>query len=266
MIINDLVPAVISKMRNRTELSSKIPYYIAMALLDLTENNENENLKVTGPVANFVPSLAEYPLRGYDPNGVQGNPFVSSPDHRITLITSWFIWFDTNGMPTLGQSTGKQINKKDERTTITMSKILGIPSVFTFLGDKINNGVVIVGQMPDNPYATQMRYQREHPFSIPYDKVLQSISDPTLCRKLGQSIVYMDNDWVEILVLATAEKACDDVGMNEIGQSYHQKLFGYKDKRGNETPGLIQVRQTQQERNSQFNSRQLRPVVRRYTR
>lgn len=265
MIIKDLVQPVISKLRQRTELAGVLPYYIALALLDLTENIETESLKITGLQSNFVVGQAEYPLRGFDPLGLFGNPFVQATDHRITMISSWFVWFDTSGQPISGQSTGKNIDKRDERTVIPMSKILGIPSVFTFFGDKKSNGVLIVGQMPDNPYACQMRYQREHPFNIPFGSLTQCLSDQSLCNKLAQSPVYLDNDWVDIAVYYAAEKAADDIGMNEIAQMYHQKLFGYKDKYGKDYPGLLMVKQTQQERNSQFNSRQMRPVVRRYT-
>src|SRR5215831_2169301 len=189
MIIRDLITAVVRKLRNRTELSGVIPYYLASALLDLTENIETEQLKVTGPQANFIVQQAEYPLRGYDITGVNGNPFVASNEHRITMVTSWFVWFDTSGSPVVGQSTGKNIDKRDERTVIPMSKILGIPSYFTFQGDKKTNGKIIVGQMPDNPYACQMRYQREHPFGIPFDKVPASLDDSSLANQLAQSQV-----------------------------------------------------------------------------
>ncbi len=265
MIINDLIQPVIGKLRQRSEVASIVPYFAAQVLLDLTENTEFEDLKVTGPVANFVPDIAEYPTSGYDPNGITGNPFINATDHKLTFIQSWFVWFDTNGNPTIGTSTGKEIDKRDLHTVEPMSKVSGIPSVYVLFGGKKNNGKIIVGQMPDNPYACQMRYQRQHPFNIPHSKIMQARSDRQLSNMLGGSEVYIDDDWVEILIYGIAEKICDDIGMNEIGQQYHQKLYGYKDKRGNEMPGLIQVRQTQQERQSQFNSRAVRPYVRRYT-
>jgi hypothetical protein len=265
MIINDLVRPVIGKLRQRTDLINAIPYFIAQVILDLTENTEFEELKVTGPLTNFVPNIAEYPLRGYDVNGITGNPFVAAENHRITQIVNWFVYFQTNGQITIGQSTGKNIDQRDIRVVDPMSKILGIPSVCCFYGDKISNGSVIVGQMPDNPYPTYMRYQKEHPFNIPYEYVLQSRFDNDLSVKLATSQILMPRDWTDIIVYAAAEKACDDVGMNEIGMQYHQKLYGYKDKKGNEMPGLITVRLTQQERQSDRNSRALRPVVRRCT-
>lgn len=265
MIINDLVPSVISKIRQRTELASMVPYYISQVLLDLTENTEFEELKQTGPLANFITQQAEYPIRGYDINGIQGNPFVKATDHRITLIHNWFIYFDTSGVPTPGVSMGTNIDKRDLRVVEPMSKIQGIPTVYTIHGDKINNGRIIVGQMPNNPYACQMRYQREHPFNIPYAMVINSLNNPEIANELAASTIYMPNDWSDIIVYSAAEKMCDDFGMNEIGISYHQKLYGSMDKRGNKLPGLIMSRMVREEKNTTTNSRSMRPVVRRYT-
>src|SRR5437867_7401912 len=110
MIINDLIPAVIGKLRNRTELSRLIPYFLAQSLLEISENTAFEDLKITGPLANFVPNIAEYPIRGYDVNGINGKPFIFAQDHKRTFIQSWFVWFNTTGTIQLGQSTGKEID------------------------------------------------------------------------------------------------------------------------------------------------------------
>lgn len=265
MIINDFVQPTVSKLRQRTELIPIIPYYTALAILDITENTEFEELKVTGPLTNFVQNISEYPIVGYDPNGITGNPFINATDTRLTFIDSWFVYFDTSGIITPGLSTGYEICARDLRVVEPLSKILGIPSVYCLHGDKKNKGIIIIGQMPNNPYACQMRYQREHPFNLTKEKLLQAQSNPILSGILGSSEVFMPLDWTDIVVYYTAEKICDDVGMNELGMSYHQKLFGYKDKSGNEMPGLITVKKTQQQRQTGRNSRSMRPVVRRYT-
>src|SRR4051812_25623383 len=127
MIINDLVQPVIGKLRQRTEYAGVAPYYIAQTILDLTENIEFEELKVTGPLANFVANVAEYPIKGYDVNGITGNPFINAEDHRITFVNSWFVYFNTSGVPTPGVDTGKNINKRDLLVVEPMSKILGLP-------------------------------------------------------------------------------------------------------------------------------------------
>jgi hypothetical protein len=270
MIINDLVPALTAKVRSRYDLVPNMPYYLAVAILDITENTEFEQLKTYGPISNFIVGQSTYPLQGYDPTGVQGNPFVQDTNARITFITDWFVWFNTSGNiqpvnSTTNINTGNEINKRDIRVVRPMSVIPGLPTVYVQHGDYDNKGNILVGFMPDNPYACQMTYQKEHPFNIPYGQVMNSIGSSTLNGALGSSRVYMPKDWSDIIVYYAAEKLCDDNGMNEIANGYHQKLFGYKDKKGSEMPGLITVKQTQQERNTMFNSRQMRPIVRRYT-
>jgi hypothetical protein len=265
MIINDLVPGVIDKLRGRTDKASSCPYYIAMALIDLSENYEFEELKQTGPLTNFVVGQAQYPLKGFDPTGVNGNPFIAAPDDRITFIRNWFTYFDTNGQVISGTTTGMEMKDRDIRVVEPMSKIMGIPTVYTMSGSYDNNGYILVGFMPDNLYSTQLTYQRQHTFNCSYEQVLQSVSNPALTAVVASSKVRMPHDWIEIITLAAAEKACYAIGLNEIGTGYHQQLYGYKDKRGSEMPGIISVRLTQQDRQSSFNERALRPVVRRYT-
>lgn len=264
MIINDLIPAVISKLRGRTDKVMSCPYYIAQALIDLSQNYEFEELKQTGPLTNFVVNIANYPLQGYDPNGINGNPFIKSPTDRITFLRNWFCYFDTNGQVTVGVSTGNEINSRDIRVVEPMSKITGIPTVCCMSGSYDNYGYILVGFNPDNPYPTQLTYQREHPFECTYEQVLQSINNQSLANIVGTTRIRMPKDWMEIIILAAAEKACYDMGLNEIGASYHQQLYGYKDKRGNEMPGIITVRMSQQDRQASFNSRAMRPVVRKY--
>jgi hypothetical protein len=265
MVINDLVPAVVSKLRGRTDKTQSCPYYIAQALIDLSQNYEFEELKVTGPLTNFVQTVSRYPLRGYDPLGVSGNPFIAAPQDRITFLRNWFTYFDTSGTITVGQSTGMEMKDRDIRVVEPMSKILGLPTVYCLSGSYDNQGYILVGFMPDNPYPTQLTYQRQHPFNVTYEQVLLSISNTQALGQIAQSKIYMPIDWTEIIITAAAEKACNDIGMVDIGQLYHNQLYGYKDKHGNEMPGIITVRMTQQDRQTSFNERQLRPVVRRYT-
>jgi len=257
MIINNLVQPCVSKLRQRTDLAPVLPYYIAQALIDISQNTEFEDLKTTGPLTAFTQNVAEYPIIG--------NQFIYPGDYRLTFIDSWFVYFTTGINVQPGVSTGKEIDKRDMRVVEPMSKILGLPSVYTIHGSNKNSGRIVVGMMPDQPYACQMRYQRQHPFNIPYGQVVLAQSDADLANKLGQSEILIPDDWTDIIVYYAAEKACDDIGMNEVGQQYHQKLFGYKDKRGNSMPGLITAKQTEEERNTLFNSRALRPIVRRYT-
>lgn len=261
MIINDLFQGVINKLRGRDDITSQIPDAAKKAILDLTQNYEFEELKITGPITNFVKNQQEYSLRGFDSTGIQGNPFIASSDVALTFITSWFVYYDPTGVVTPGTSMGMEMNARSIRVVEPMSKIQGIPSIYCIHGDKATSGVIIVGFMPDNPYACQMRYQRQHPFP----ELPSNINSSQAFTLLSQQRVYMPTDWQDILEYAIAEKLCDNIGMTQVGLLYHQKLFGYKDKYGKEVPGLIQARMSQQERMESYNSRRLVPIVRRYT-
>lgn len=248
MLIGNLVPGIIKKLRGRDDLTNDIPFYIKKAVLDLSESYEFDELRVSGPITNFTETVSEYPKSG------NKCPFINDSDARLTFVVTWFVWFNNN-TPTLGVDTGYEIKYRQPRVVEPMSKISGIPTFYTQVG-----GLLIVGFLPDQTYATQMRYQREHPFPQLSGNLSQDAAT------LNSTQLYMPNDWQDIIEYVAAAKAADDVGMNDIATGYNQRVFGYKDPKGRETPGIIQVRQSQQDRNSTYNERQLRPVVRRYSR
>lgn len=235
MIINDLIQGVSKKLRDRDDLNDDIPVYIKKAILDITQNYEFEELRTIGPLTNFIINQAVYPKEG------SSCPFIIEADRKITFIVSWFCYF--TDVITAGQSTGFEIKQRNIRVVEPRSKILGLPTICTIMGSNI-----IVGFMPDKAYATQLTYQKQHPFNP--------------ANTLAGSQIYMPDDWQDIIEYAAAEKACDDVGMTDVGVLYHQKIFGNQKK---QMPGLIMERLSQQDRNVTYNERQLRPVVRRYT-
>lgn len=241
MIIADLVPGVIKKLRGRDDVADDIPGYVKSALLDITQNYEFEELRVTGPITNFIQNLAEYPKSG------NSCPFIYPGHLSITFVVSWYCWYSST-IQAPGSNTNNNLGLEMKGRTIRvvepMSKISGQPMMYATIGNRI-----VVGYMPNIAYATQMRYQREHPF---YPN-----------NQLASSDVFIPLDWIEIIEYAAAEKACDNLGMNEIGTLYHQKLYGApQSRRGPAQPGLITERMSQQSRNTAFNEKQLRPIVR----
>jgi hypothetical protein len=242
MVIKDLMAGVISKLRGRDDLTYKIPTYMKKAILDLTQNYEFEELRYRGPYTNFQVNQSEYPRN-----------FFSRPEHKyITFIVSWFVFFDTVVTP--GSSTGFVLKYRQPRVVEPMSVIPGQPVVYTQVGEQKNIGNLLIGYMPNQAYATYMRYQIQHPFP----KVPEN--DAAYSDQLAQATIYMPDDWGDILEYAAAEKACDDVGMLDVGMLYHQKIYGNPQK---QNPGLIAERLSQQQRQSDYNERQLRVVVRR---
>jgi hypothetical protein len=243
MLIRTLVPGVVRKLRNRDDLAPIIPVYIKKALLDLTQNYEFEELRYKGPISNFVVNQSEYPRN-----------FFSQPNHKyVTFIVSWFRYFDS--VITVGQSTGNVLKYRQPRVVEGMSVIPGIPVAYSQVGEQVNQGNLIVGYMPNAAYATYMRYQIQHPFPDIDDNASNAGA------VLGNVPIQVPDDWQDIIEYAAAEKACDDIGMLDVGVLFHQKLYGNPQKK---TVGLIMERLSQQQRQSDYNERQLRPVVRRY--
>jgi hypothetical protein len=241
MIINDLIPGVINKLRGRDDRTSLIPLYVKQVIFDLTQNYEFEELKTTGPLTNFEANKAEYSL--------DNNPFIKDTDVSLTFINSWMVWYVT--APVIGQDTGLEIKEKDLRVVEPMSKILGIPVTCCIFGSKKKGGKIIVGFMPNIAYATQMRYQRQHPFPL-----LNANIDA-----LKEQEIFMPDDWQDIVEYAAAEKACDDLGMTDVGVLYHQKIYGNPSQK---IPGLISERFSQQDRMKSNNEGQLKVIMRRY--
>jgi len=244
MLIKDLIPGIIRKLRNREDLTDAIPGYCKKAILDLTQNYEFDELRFTGPVGNFIINQSEYPRN-----------FFTIPGHGYaTFIVSWFVYFDST--VTVGQSTGFPIKYRQPRVVDVMSVIPGLPCAYTQVGEQINAGNLIVGYMPNSNYATYMRYQRQHPFPEVDDNSTQGASI------LATQKVYMPDDWQDIVEYVAASKALDDIGMLDVATLFHQKVYGAPGNK--KMPGIIVERMTQQQRQSDYNERQLRPRVRRY--
>jgi hypothetical protein len=243
MKIKDLVPGVIKKLRNREDLTDSIPIYCKKAILDITQNYEFDELRHTGPVLNFVINQAEYPRN-----------FFTTPGHGYaTFIVSWFMYFSSSVQ--IGSTTGYTLKYRTPRVVESMTTIPGMPCVYSQVGEQVNQGNLLVGYMPNSNYATYMRYQRQHPFPDVDDNCSQG------AKVLANQHIYMPDDWQDILEYAAAEKAMDDIGMLDVGALFHQKIYGSPTKR---MPGLIVERMTQQQRQSEYNERQLRPRVRKY--
>jgi len=243
MLVKTLIPGIVRKLRNRDDLANVIPFYVKKAILDLSQNYEFDELRHTGPTINFVENQSEYPRN-----------FFAFPSHKyITFVVSWFCYFDST--VTVGSSTGLVMKYRQPRVVENMSVIPGQPVAYTQVGEQTNQGNLIVGYMPNTDYATYMRYQIQHPFPEGDE------NDPRFVASVAQQPIYMPDDWQDIIEYAAAEKACDDIGMLEVGALFHQKLYGNPQKR---TVGLIMERMSQQQRQSDYNERQLRPVVRRY--
>lgn len=238
--LSEVVPMVADKLRGRSDLSeyggaigSDIPSWIYHAINDLTPSFPFEELVVdNAPFFQFQVGLARYPIKY----------FLAENLPSFSMVRSFFRYFTTILPPVLG-NVGGIMKCRATGVVYPMSTISGIPSYWCQNGDNI-----LFGFCPDQPYVGQMIYQRKHPFNI---------------NNLPTSVIYMPEDWKEVLAYAAAIKACDYLGMLEVGMQYYKLLHGDPKKPGN--IGLLAEKISQLQRNMVTNERQLQPIVSRYT-
>lgn len=242
MLIQDVIPLVVSKIRGRSDLSSyagepgsDIPTWLMQAIQDLTPSFPFEELVMKGPYVNFITAQAEYAITYFLPN----------TDTAFTQVRSFFRYFNTTNPPLVGatNTTGNQLKSRATAVVEPLSVIPGLPQYWCQNGNNL-----LFGFQPDQAYTVFMRYQRPHPFDL---------------ENLPSQQIFMPDDWQEILAYAAAIKACDYLGLNDVGFGYYKLLHGDPKEPG--SVGLIQARLSQMRRNLVINERQLQPVVRRYT-
>lgn len=239
MLISDLIPGVIAKLGNREDAVARAPFWIKDAIIELTESYPFEELKVTGPSTAFTTNVFEYDIVDFTNN-----------NEIPTIINSWFVSYTTT-LPTPGSTTsttGRYLKFRTLPVVDVMSKIAGVPSKWSRNGNKF-----IVGQAPNAAYATQMRYQRRHPF-------LCSLFD---AAALQTQTVRMPDSWSIIIEFEAAMLGAYEYRMLDYAQMYHNTLYGDPDfqKTGRGNPGLIFARTSTYDRDSSMNERQVQMVV-----
>lgn len=231
MKVSDLVPGVIAKLANRTDLATKAPKWIKESVLELTASYPFEELRIKGPTSvPFVVGQCEYPIGTW-----------TNSDDVFTEIVLWYIVLSGTTGP------GYILKYRTPPVVEPMTQISGIPRYWTRVGNSI-----VVGFNPDRPYTTWMRYQKEHPFS----------------DQLTADDIKMPKDWQDIIEYAAAERGAINERMLDYATRYHQILFGDPEfeltSGGKGRPGLIFRRLSQRERDMSNNERQIIPYVARY--
>ena len=227
---------VIDALQGRTDISSaQVANYVAKAVIEITESNPFEELRTNGPNYTLLTGLATYPLALFM-NG--GDDYTSNESFAI------YVDFPTNSVVSpLVYKTPAAIEMMIAPAT------QGVPSRWTRYGANI-----LLGPTPNNPYTVFMRYQVRHPFSTP-----AAITDP----------LYITNSWFDIIAYAAAMRIAIVKRWTDQRKELHDMLYGDPEfinsdgKRGR--PGLIAARTFQVERDQKFSTRQLMPIVPRYT-
>ena len=247
--INDLTQNVVGKLRGRSDLRARIPVWIQNVVKDFTQSYPFEELSLSCPVTQFVPGTSRYKIPYF--LGTEVNT-------RFTRILSWIVYYTSDltqvrvspiqglgvGTTVVGSLSSSGIsgfNMKGRAFPVVdqLSTIKGIPTLYAQQGQ-----VLVVGNNPDQAYVTKLTVQKEHPF----------------LSTLGDSQIYMPDDWRELIEYAAAMRGCDEIGMNDVGNIYYRRLYGDPKQQGD--LGLLQARVSQQQRNMTNNERQFRLVMR----
>lgn len=240
MKISDLMSGVKRKLGNRDDADNVSPLWIKDAVKEITENFPFEELKVNGPIVNFSPGLFEYPIT-----------FFTNNNEYPSIINSWFVSSTSTIALTVtsnNTNAGRYLKYRTLPVLDIMIKNLGQPSKWTRNGKNL-----LVGSTPDQNYATQMRYQREHPFA-------GNIFDPV---NLQSQEILMPTSWSIIIEFTAAIIGAYEYRMLDYAQMYHTTLYGDPDfkKTGRGNPGLIFSRTSNYDRDSSNNERQIQMVV-----
>lgn len=234
--IGDLVPEVVDALQQRTDLT--VPFvskYLKRAIVEITQNNPFEQLRVAGPVQSgmFQTNVYSYPVSSFLPTGTD-----------YTTLESFSVFLDT--------PTDNIAYPLDYATPKAITPLLHIPSAIPAKWTRFGTQILI-GPQPSQNLDGFVFYQKRHPFNE---------------ANLSVSPLYIPDTWEDIVVYAAAERISIVKRWTDQRQMFHDLLFGDPDfqrsggKQGR--PGLIQARRFQMERDQDFNTRQMQMRVSRY--
>lgn len=226
--VKDLVTEVGRKLANRTDIDAA-PFWIRDAVLELTESMMFEELKVIGPDKILTTNEPRYLLKDF----IQGN-------NELTKVVAFIIYID---YPT--NSLTKILKFRETMAILPMTRTAGLPSYWTRHGEYI-----YLASKPNQTYTVQMLYQLKHPF------------DSSSLDALKQQTILMPDSWLEVAVLAAAERGATELRMPDYVSLYHNILYG--DPKAPDEIGLIAGRKLQHQRDKGLNEQQMQPIVRRY--
>src|SRR5690242_20315424 len=90
--VSNFIIGVQALLGNRQDIIAAAPKWIVSALLDITTNYEFEELRVEGPIVNFIVGQAEYDI----------DYFLIPQDTDPTQYIDFFMWLTTSNPPNLG--------------------------------------------------------------------------------------------------------------------------------------------------------------------
>lgn len=238
MLMTEIQLGVRRKLGGRVDQNANLNIWIAETVLELAQSYSFKELLITGPAVPFQVGVNTYDRSTWCQAG-----------DDWTDIKSWFLFFNSNSGPGW-QLKGRNISFVDQ-----YSNIAGIPAYWS----EADGQNIVVGFNPNNNYYAQMRYQRVNPFTYNVDGSL---------APADTDIVYLPNDWQEIIEYAAAIRAASELRAFDYVDKYYSLLHGdddYRESGGTKgKPGLIFGRITTMQKGMNHFARQLKPAVSRY--
>lgn len=234
--VQDLVPEVISALQGRTDVTSALAAtYLRRSIQEISESNVFEELRRTGPTVALTTNVSIYPVSTF-----------LNPGDEYTSNESFSIYVDYPTNTIVGPINYRTPNAIEPMLTLATN---GVPSRWTRFGTNIH-----IGPTPTQPFSVFMRYQTKHTFT----------------EDILSSPLYIPTSWEEVVVYAAALRIAIVKRWNDQAKVLHDILYGDPEfinsqgKRGR--PGIIAARTLQVERDQKFNTRQVMPIIPRYTR
>jgi hypothetical protein len=233
--INDLIPEVVNALQGRTDVSTLVPLYMKRALQELTDDYPFEGMKIIGPTVSLSAKQSTYPAS-----------FFLQPGDDYTLNSSFALYVDFPNNTVVTPI----IYKTPAAIEMMISPATqGIPSRWSRYGTNI-----LLGPTPQSPFSVFFRYQKRYQFEE---------------SNLSATPILVEPAWEEIVIYATAERIAIVKRWNDQATYLHGILYGDPEYQASEgkrgRPGLISARLFQQEKDEQQGTRQLMPLVPRYT-
>jgi hypothetical protein len=237
--INNLVPGVIAKLQNRTDITpQQASLWIQRSLQNITESQPFEELRIsleTGAPLVLIGS-------GLAPNHSVPYAYPVSiflkPTHDVTLMEDPVIFID--------YPTNSISYPMDYMNPKAITPLLNVPGSVPFKYTRYGPNFWFGGN-PNQNYQVYVPYQVRHPFNE---------------ANLPASTLYIPPTWEEIVEYDAARRGAIELRWPDMAQYLLQVIYGDPKNQGD--PGLLKMLSMQMDRDQRNSSRQFSVRVQRY--
>lgn len=227
-----LVPAVIPKLRYRSNIKGDCPRWIVSAIRNITDRYTFDELSIPGPLVFLEQGRFVYPVS-----------FFTGFETRVTRFDSFMIQISQVSLTAISSQTNVflELKWRNIKAISPLTSIMGQPMYYTIYSENPSisgSAKVHVAFCPNNSYPAQVKFQRKHPFTDGYN-----------------DIILLPDAWLEVVACSAAEIGAQENAMSDILQLMRINLYG--DPENPTQPGLIKTLLESRAVMSNVNERQL---------